>query len=108
MLPYSYLDAEVNDEKNRWGTGQATQEFFYVEDAADAILMATEGYNKSDPVNIGAGFEISIKDLVELTGYKEKSFGMKQSPMANHGGCLTRGKPLKKLVLKQKLVFEKV
>jgi GDP-L-fucose synthase len=49
-----------------WGTGQATREFFYVEDAAEAIRLATECYNKSAPVNIGAGFEIAIKELVEL------------------------------------------
>jgi len=57
-----------------WGTGKATREFFYVEDAAEAITGATERYNKSEPVNIGAGFEISIKDLVnllvELMGFK--------------------------------------
>ncbi len=56
-----------------WGTGNATREFFYVEDAAQGILLAAERYNRSAPVNIGAGFEISIKDLVnlitELTGY---------------------------------------
>jgi len=49
-----------------WGTGLATREFFYVEDAAEAIVAATERYDGSDPVNIGAGFEISIKDLVSL------------------------------------------
>ena len=49
-----------------WGDGSPTREFLYVEDAARAILLATERYNKSEPVNIGAGFEISIKDLVEL------------------------------------------
>jgi nucleoside-diphosphate-sugar epimerase len=49
-----------------WGTGKATREFFYVEDAAEAITLATKKYNKSDPVNIGAGFEIAIKDLVDL------------------------------------------
>lgn len=49
-----------------WGTGQATREFFYVEDAAEAICLAADIYEKSDPVNIGAGFEISIKDLTEL------------------------------------------
>jgi GDP-L-fucose synthase len=49
-----------------WGTGKATREFFYVEDAAEAIALATEKYNKSGPVNIGAGFEIAIKDLVDL------------------------------------------
>ena len=49
-----------------WGTGAATREFFYVEDAAKAIVAATEKYNKSDAVNIGAGFEISIRDLIHL------------------------------------------
>lgn len=49
-----------------WGTGNATREFFYVEDAAEAIALATEQYNNNEPVNIGAGFEISIKDLVDL------------------------------------------
>ena len=49
-----------------WGTGKATREFLYVEDCAEAIVLATERYNKPDPVNLGAGFEISIKDLVGL------------------------------------------
>ena len=57
-----------------WGTGAATREFFYVEDAAEAICLATERYDKSEPVNIGAGFEISIRELVglivELTGFQ--------------------------------------
>lgn len=56
-----------------WGTGKATREFLYVEDAARAIVLAAERYDKSEPVNIGAGFEISIKELVdlivELTGF---------------------------------------
>lgn len=62
------MDAIRNhdDEIVVWGTGKATREFLYVEDAAEAILLATERYNKADPVNIGAGFEISIKELVEL------------------------------------------
>jgi len=49
-----------------WGTGKATREFLYVEDAAEAIILATEKYEKGDPVNIGAGFEISIRELAEL------------------------------------------
>ena len=57
-----------------WGTGGATREFFYVGDAAKAICLATEHYDKPEPVNIGAGFEISIRELVglivELTGFK--------------------------------------
>jgi GDP-L-fucose synthase len=62
------VDAMENKEDRIvvWGTGKATREFFYVEDAAEAIIRATESYNKSEPVNIGAGFEISIKDLVDL------------------------------------------
>jgi GDP-L-fucose synthase len=61
---------------NVWGTGKATREFLYVEDAAEGILLAAERYNKPEPVNLGAGFEISIKDLadliVKLTGFKGK------------------------------------
>ena len=57
-----------------WGTGKASREFLYVEDAAEGIILATEKYDKSEPVNLGAGFEITIKDLVEkiakLTGFK--------------------------------------
>jgi GDP-L-fucose synthase len=57
-----------------WGTGLATREFIYVGDAAEGILLAAERYNGSEPVNIGAGFEITIKDLAEkivkLTGFK--------------------------------------
>jgi len=49
-----------------WGTGNATREFLYVEDCADAIVRATERYDDADPVNIGAGFEISIRDLAQL------------------------------------------
>ncbi|MHC4533207.1 MAG: GDP-L-fucose synthase family protein [Planctomycetota bacterium] len=56
-----------------WGTGSASREFIHVADAAEGILLATEHYNSSDPVNIGAGFEITIKKLVEkiveLTGF---------------------------------------
>ncbi len=55
-----------NDSITVWGTGKATREFIYVDDAARGIVMASELYNKSDPVNIGAGFEISIRDLVQL------------------------------------------
>lgn len=49
-----------------WGTGSPTREFLYVEDAAEGIVLATERYNKPDPVNLGSGMEISIKDLTEL------------------------------------------
>ena len=70
------VDAK-NEGRNEivvWGSGRPTREFLYVEDAAEGILLATEKYNKSEPVNLGAGFEISIKELldliVKLTGYE--------------------------------------
>jgi len=57
-----------------WGTGKPTREFLYVEDAAEGILLAAEKYDHSEPVNLGSGMEISIRDLVErivqLTGFK--------------------------------------
>ncbi len=59
-----------------WGDGSPTREFLYVEDAAEGILLAAERYDKSDPVNLGSAFEISIKELVELivrlTGFRGK------------------------------------
>ncbi len=71
-----FVEAKADNKPNVtvWGDGTATREFCYVEDAAEGIVLATEKYDKSDPVNIGAGFEISIKDLVEkirsLVGYE--------------------------------------
>lgn len=61
-------DAKKEGSKsiNVWGTGRATREFLYVEDAAEGIVFALEKYDKLDPVNLGSGREISIKDLVEL------------------------------------------
>ena len=67
-----------------WGTGKATREFLYVDDAAEGILMAAEKYNKPDPVNLGSGFEISIKDLAEMikkySGYNGKIVWDKTKP----------------------------
>lgn len=73
-----FIDAKKNKEKDVvvWGSGKATREFLYVEDAAEAIVLAAEKYDKEDPVNIGSSFEISIKNLAELikelTGFKGK------------------------------------
>jgi GDP-L-fucose synthase len=57
-----------------WGTGSATREFLYVDDAADGILLAAEGYDDADPVNLGSGIELSIEDLARtiarLTGFE--------------------------------------
>lgn len=71
-----FVDANARNEEfvSVWGTGDATREFLYVDDCAQAIISATEKYNKSEPVNIGSSFEISIRDLAnlikDLTGFK--------------------------------------
>ncbi len=66
--------AQGNKELLIWGTGNATREFLYVEDAAEGIVLATERFFGTEPVNLGAGFEISIKDLLvkiaKLTGFE--------------------------------------
>lgn len=66
--------ARGDDHIVAWGTGSASREFLYVDDAANGILLATEKYNKDAPVNLGASREISIKELleliVELTGFE--------------------------------------
>ncbi|MFQ6065304.1 MAG: GDP-L-fucose synthase family protein [Candidatus Bathyarchaeia archaeon] len=65
---------EGKDEVVVWGTGKASREFLYVEDAAEGVLLATEKYDKPDPVNLGVGKEITIRELVgliaRLTGYE--------------------------------------
>jgi len=62
------FDAKEKGERSivAWGTGQASREFLYVEDAAEGIVLATDKYDKPDPVNLGAGFEITIRELAEL------------------------------------------
>jgi GDP-L-fucose synthase len=62
------FEARSKGEKRivAWGSGKASREFLYVEDAAEGIALSTEKYNKADPINLGAGFEISIKKLAEL------------------------------------------
>jgi GDP-L-fucose synthase len=72
------LDAIESDQDTItvWGTGKASREFLYVEDAAGGIILACERYDEPDPINLGAGFEITIRDLVEtiarLTGFSGK------------------------------------
>ena len=93
-----------------WGTGKPTREFLYVEDAAEAIILATEKYNKSEPVNLGAGFEISIKDLVnvivKLTGFKGKIIWDKTKPDGQPRRCLNTTRAEKEFGFKAKTPFE--
>jgi GDP-L-fucose synthase len=70
-----FLEAKASDAQEvvLWGDGSPTREFLYVDDCVEALLLAAQRYESSDPVNVGAGFEISIRDLAELiarlTGY---------------------------------------
>ena len=57
--------SRVDSSVTLWGDGSPTREFMYVEDAAEAILLAAEHYESSEPVNVGTGREITIKELVE-------------------------------------------
>jgi len=81
-----FTDAKINNSKfvEIWGDGSATREFLFVEDAVKAIILMLEKYNKSDPINIGSGEEISIKQLVKLikklTGFHGKIIWNKSKP----------------------------
>ena len=93
-----------------WGTGKATREFLYVENCAEGILLATERYNKSEPINLGTGFEISIKNLVELivklTGFKGEIVWDTSKPDGQPRRCLDTTKAEKEFGFKAKTPFE--
>jgi GDP-L-fucose synthase len=82
-----------------WGTGTASREFLYVEDAARAIVSATLKYNQSEPINIGFGTEITIKNLVstinKLVGFKGQIIWDKTKPDGQPRRCLDTSKALK-------------
>lgn len=93
-----------------WGTGKASREFLYVEDAAEGIVLATEKYEKPEPVNLGAGFEISIKDLVNLLvkimDFKGKIIWDKTKPDGQPRRMLDTSKAYKEFGFKAKTKFE--
>jgi GDP-L-fucose synthase len=68
VLIRRFEEAKLSGAKSvtLWGTGNASREFLYVEDAAEAVILATERYNKPEPVNVGTGREIKIHDLATL------------------------------------------
>ena len=94
-----------------WGTGKPTREFLYVEDAAEGIILATEHYNKPDPVNLGAGFEISIRDLAELiarlTGFKGRIVWDSTKPDGQPRRMLDTSRAEKEFGFKAKVELEK-
>jgi GDP-L-fucose synthase len=80
------------DEVVVWGSGQASREFLYVEDAAEAVVLAAERYHSPEPVNLGSGRELSIKELVELiaelTGFKGRLVWDSTKPDGQPRRCL--------------------
>jgi len=88
------VDAKLAGKKEVavWGTGNVSREFLYVEDAAEGILLAAEKYDKPDPVNLGVGMEITIRDLVsmiaKLTGYNGKIVWENSKPDGQPRRCL--------------------
>ena len=107
-----FYEAKVKgyDEVVVWGTGIATREFLYVEDCAEAIVLATEKYDKPDPVNIGAGFEISIKDLAnkikEIIGFEGKIVWDTSKPDGQPRRCLDTSRAEKEFNFKAKTKFD--
>lgn len=93
-----------------WGTGRATREFLYVEDCAEGIVLATERYEKAEPVNIGAGFEIAIKDLVHtiarLTGFEGEIIWDASKPDGQPRRCLDTSRAEREFGFKAKTGFE--
>lgn len=93
-LIMKFVDAVASgaDTVEVWGTGTASREFIYAADAARGIVLATEWYNKADPVNIGSGKEISIRDLVDLiveeTGYSGRVIWDATKPDGQPRRCL--------------------
>ena len=95
---------------NVWGTGNASREFFYVEDAAECIFMAAEKYNKSDPVNLGAGMEITIKDLVEklceIMNFEDQVIWDTSKPDGQPSRCLDVSKAKEEFGFEAKTDFD--
>lgn len=108
-----FVDAKRGnqDEVVVWGTGKASREFLYVEDAAEGIIKATEKYNKSYPVNLGAGFEITIKDLAgtikKLSEYNGKIIWDKTKPDGQPRRVLNVDRARKEFDFAAKTSFEK-
>jgi GDP-L-fucose synthase len=93
-----------------WGTGKATREFLYARDAAEGIMLAAERYDGDEPVNLGAGAEISIRDLVELiarlTGFEGKIVWDASKPDGQPRRCLDTTRAEKHFEFRARTSFE--
>jgi len=106
------VDAKLEGKKDVvvWGTGKASREFLYVEDAAEGVLLATEKYDKPDPVNLGASREITIKELVDLiaqlVGYDGKIMWDTSKPDGQPRRCLDTSKAKKEFGFEARTDFK--
>ena len=106
------IDAVDSGDKSItcWGTGSATREFLYAPDAAEAIVQATIHYDDQEPVNVGSGMEITIKDLtnliINLCDYKGKIKWDKSKPDGQPRRCLNTKKAKKEFGWSAKTKFE--
>jgi len=98
------------DQIECWGTGSASREFIYAPDAAEGIVLATEKYDNDEPVKIGAGFEITIKQLVEkiahLTGFTGKIVWDPSKPDGQPRRCLDTSRAWKEFGFKARTDFD--
>jgi len=102
--------SEGKNEVIVWGTGKASREFLFVEDAAEGILLATEKYDKPEPVNLGSGKEITVRELVsliaELVGYKGQIVWDTSKPDGQPRRCLDTRKAKQEFGFEAKTNFE--
>lgn len=93
-----------------WGTGRASREFLYVDDCARALALATRDYDEPDPVNIGAGFEITIAELVEklarLTGFRGRLVWNTEKPDGQPRRCLDTSRAEKAFGFRASMPFD--
>lgn len=107
-----FVDAKVLSlpEVQVWGNGKASREFLYVEDCAEAIVKATELYDEGEPINIGTGSEITIKDLAkliaELVDYKGKIVYDRDKPNGQPRRCLDVSKAKEKFGFEARTKFK--
>jgi len=107
-----FYNAKVNNDKEVvvWGTGTATREFLYVEDAGEGVVKALLHYNKPEPVNLGAGFEISIRDLVgkiaDIIGYDGEIIWDTSKPDGQPRRCLDTARAELEFSFKAKTSFD--
>lgn len=106
-----FIDAKLGNAPSVevWGTGAASREFLYVDDAARGLVLAAERYNKPDPVNLGSGMEITIRELVlliqELTGYSGKIHWDTSKPDGQPKRCLDVNRAQQEFGFKAEMPF---